>query len=173
MFYNAKDIVKSGMFLALGVLITYTFHLTGIAAKALLPMHIPVLLCGFIVGPQYGLIVGFLTPLLNSLLTGMPQIYPSGISMSLELATYGLVSGWMYKVRNKNIMISLIVSMLSGRIVLGIANYILLGFSGKQYLFQAFLMSAFVNVIWGIAIQLIIIPLVVKAVEKQREASKN
>ncbi|NLY42781.1 MAG: ECF transporter S component [Clostridiaceae bacterium] len=161
------------MFLALGVLITYTFHLTGIAAKALLPMHIPVLLCGFIVGPQYGLIVGFLTPLLNSLLTGMPQIYPSGISMSLELATYGLVSGWMYKVRNKNIMISLIVSMLSGRIVLGIANYILLGFSGKQYLFQAFLMSAFVNVIWGIAIQLIIIPLVVKAVEKQREASKN
>ena len=48
----------------------------------LCPMHIPVMLCGFILGPWYGLIIGFITPLTRGFIFGMPTFYPTGISMA-------------------------------------------------------------------------------------------
>lgn len=168
MNFKTKDIVRAGIFLAFGLLIPYIFHLTGIAGMIFLPMHIPVLLCGFILGPKLGLIIGFITPLLNAVLTGMPPIYPTGISMAFELATYGLVAGWLYKSRKMNIFISLIAAMLLGRVMSGAINYILLGFIGKKYMLEMFLTSAFVKAIWGIIIQIVVIPLIVKAVDKTK-----
>lgn len=166
MKFTTKDMVKASIFLALGLLIPYVFHLTGLPGPIFLPMHIPVLLCGFLMGPQYGLMIGFITPLLNAFLTGMPPLYPVGISMAFELATYGFTAGWLYKNRRMNVFVSLIAAMLLGRVIAGTANYIILGFAGKKYVFQMFLMSAFVKAIWGIIIQLALIPVTVKAIEK-------
>jgi riboflavin transporter FmnP len=162
---KTTEVVKAGVFLAFGLLIPYVFHLTSVAGSIFLPMHIPVLLCGFIMGARYGLIIGFITPLLNAVLTGMPPIYPTAIAMAFELANYGLIAGWLYKNKNMNVFISLIIAMLLGRVVSGVANYILLGFAGKKYVLQMFLMSAFVKSIWGIIIQLVLIPLVIKSLE--------
>ncbi len=163
---NTRKTIISGLFLALALLLPYIFHIIGVSGKIFLPMHIPVLLCGFILGPKYGLIIGIITPILNSLLTGMPPIYPTAISMSLELATYGLVSGFLYKNKKMSSIISLIIAMLLGRGVSGIASYVLISLIGGKYTLNIFMMGAFVTAIWGIIIQLMFIPLIVKILER-------
>ena len=90
--------VMSAMFLALGLLFPGIFHFFGAASgQAFLPMHIPVFICGLFCGPIFGSMVGILTPLLSSFLTGMPVFFPTAIAMTLELATYGAVSGLLVK----------------------------------------------------------------------------
>lgn len=95
---QVKQLTLSAFFLALGLVLPFAFHSFGPqAGTVFLPMHIPVLLCGFVCGPAYGALVGMLTPLLSSALTGMPPLMPTGIAMCVELSTYGFLSGWMTK----------------------------------------------------------------------------
>ncbi len=143
--------------------------------NALAPMHIPVLICGFVCGWQYGLAVGFIAPIMRSMIFGMPVMYPMAAAMAFELAAYGLLSGIMYNILpKKNIYIypSLIISMLGGRIVWGIARYIMAGLSGSEFGMTAFIAGAFTNAIPGIICHLIIIPLIVMALKKTKLMSK-
>ncbi len=171
---KTNEMVKASLFIALGLILPFAFHRIGMGGPIFLPMHIPVLLCGFILGERYGAIVGFITPFLNSVLTGMPPIYPIAVAMALELTAYGFITGYLYKKKNVNLIISLIISMLIGRLISGIANYILLSMAGKPYALKMFITASFVKPIWGIIIQLILIPIVVKTVEKyQKESTIN
>ncbi|WDU82887.1 ECF transporter S component [Caloramator sp. Dgby_cultured_2] len=95
-------------------------------------MHIPVLLAGFILGSKYGLMIGFICPLLNSVLTGMPPLFPVALGMAFELATYGFISGYLYKDKKANVFVSLVSAMIAGRFILAIANIILLDLAGKN-----------------------------------------
>lgn len=172
---KTKDLVWAALFLAIGVIIPYIFHVTSLPGQVLLPMHIPVLLCGVILGKRYGLIVGILLPFINSMLLGMPPMFPTGLAMTFELATYGLITGLLYRDKKCNIFISLIGAMVLGRIVSGIVNYILLTAGGNGFVFTAFLTATFVKAIPGIIIQLILIPVVLKAIEytKKGQATIN
>ena len=138
--------------------------------NAFLPMHLPVLLCGLIVGPAYGFVVGLILPILRHFTFGMPPLYPTAISMTFELVTYGLVVGLMYKYSRWKCIIalyeSLIVAMIAGRIVMGIANVILLGLQGQTYSFEAFMAGAFFTAIPGIILQLILIPAIMLALHR-------
>ncbi|WP_138204840.1 ECF transporter S component [Haloimpatiens lingqiaonensis] len=163
---KTNNMIKAAIFIAIGLILPYFFHMVGMAGPVFLPMHIPVLLCGMILGWKYGIVVGFITPLLNSFLTGMPPLFPTGISMACELAAYGFLSGYLYKEKRLNIMFALVLSMLGGRFISGIMNYILLIAKGNNFVFKAFLMGTFVKGFIGIIIQLILIPVVVKALEK-------
>ncbi|MEW9095568.1 MAG: ECF transporter S component [Clostridiaceae bacterium] len=163
---NTKSLVKGSVFLAIGIIIPYIFHTTGLPGTIFLPMHIPVLLCGFILGKKYGLVIGFITPYLNFLVSGMPPLYPTAIAMSFELATYGFLSGYLFKDKNYNMYVSLISAMLMGRVVSGVLNYLLLTLGGKPYALAIFLGGAFIKPIWGILIQLVLIPVIVKGLEK-------
>ncbi|EYE87142.1 hypothetical protein Q428_15015 [Fervidicella metallireducens AeB] len=164
---KTNDLVKAGLLLSLGILLPIIFHQFKLGGPVFLPMHIPVLLAGFIAGKKYGFLVGILTPFLSSVFTGMPPIYPTAVSMAFELGTYGLISGLLFEtIKSENKItktyISLIIAMLAGRIVSGIANYILFTFAmGKPYLLKMFLTSAFITPIPGIIIQLILIPFLV------------
>lgn len=143
--------------------------------NALAPMHIPVLICGFVCGWQYGMAVGFIAPIMRSLIFGMPVMYPMAAAMAFELAAYGLLSGIMYNILpKKNIYIypSLIISMLGGRVVWGAARYIMAGLSGSEFGISAFIAGAFTNAIPGIICHIIIIPLVVMALKKTKLMSK-
>lgn len=162
---NAKELVWASLFLAIGIIIPYIFHATGLPGQILLPMHIPVLLCGVILGKKYGIILGILVPFLNSMLLGMPPIYPTAIAMAFELATYGLITGFLYKDKKCNIFISLISAMLVGRVVSGIINFVLLTVGGSGFVFAAFITSTFIKAIPGVIIQLILIPSILKALE--------
>ena len=69
--YNLK-LTTAALFLALALLLpSLTMQLDTIG-NMLLPMHIPILLCGLICGWKYGAAVGFITPLLRSFLFGIP-----------------------------------------------------------------------------------------------------
>lgn len=163
-----KKLVFAALCVALGLLLPYAFHLIPNAGRIFLPMHIPVLLCGLALGWPYGLACGVLAPLLSSLLTGMPPmaVLPG---MLCELAVYGLVAGWLSGVihtgrRLADLYLCLVAAMLAGRAVSGVLNALL--FSAGSYSMAAFVSSAFVTALPGIAIQLVILPGLTLAVER-------
>lgn len=134
-------------------------------------MHIPILLCGFICGWKYGLITGFITPLLRSAMFTMPPMFPAAIAMAFELAAYGALTGLLYKVLpkgGKNVFLSLILSMLGGRVVWGIATFVLFRMVGNVLTWEIFISAAFVNAIPGIILQLVLIPSIVIALQKSK-----
>ena len=162
----------SGLFLALCMLLPLLTMQNPQLGSALSPMHIPVLLCGFVCGWPYGLAVGFIAPLLRFLLFGMPPIFPVGTAMAFELAAYGAFTGLLYKYLPKKIpyiYITLILSMIGGRAVWGAAMAVLSLASAKvDFTFAAFLTGAFVQALPGIILHIALIPLVVIALRKAR-----
>ena len=163
---STQKIVLAGLFTALGLILPVAFHTFSISGSIFLPMHIPVLLTGLVCGWNYGLIAGIIVPILSSIMTGMPPIYPVAIAMAFELATYGTVIGLVSK--KTNAFISLVVAMLSGRAVLGIANVVLLGMTGKNYALSMFISGAFVTALPGIIIQLILVPSIYGLLQKSK-----
>ena len=165
----SKKIVTAGLMVALGIVLPYaTAHGFGIQGNILLPMHIPVLLCGFFCGPLFGTLCGLILPFLNSILTGMPVLYPMAPLMTCELASYGLISGLLYNsFRKKRIIatyVSLISAMLGGRIIFGIAAWFMLYFDADAGKFSV--ITSTITGLPGIIIQLILIPIIVTYVKR-------
>ena len=133
--FNTKQLVLAALCVALGVVLPVAFHSIPNAGSVLLPMHIPVLLCGLVCGPVYGLLSGILTPLLSSMITGMPPMaYLPG--MLCELAAYGLAAGVLRRFvrtgkRPLDLYIQLVSAMLIGRLVYGVMNALI--FSAGNY----------------------------------------
>lgn len=155
------------MFLAIGMVLPFLTGQIPQIGNMMLPMHIPVLLCGLICGWQYGAVLGFVLPLLRYLIFGMPVLFPTGAAMAFELMTYGLVIGLVYSLSRWKCIISLyralIAAMIAGRIVWAAAQMILLGVSGGAFTMKMFLAGAFFNAVPGIIIQLVLIPTVMVA----------
>jgi len=167
---KTKRLVLAALCLALGVVLPIAFHSVANAGSIFLPMHIPVLLCGIICGWPYGLACGVLTPILSSLLTGMPPMayVPS---MVCELAMYGFASGLIKQLVKTgkpllDIYIALISAMLLGRITFGVLNALI--FRAGAYSFPVWMTAAFVTALPGIIIQIIIIPILVLALQKAK-----
>lgn len=166
---NVRNVVNAALCLALCMVLPFLTGQIPQIGSALSPMHIPALLCGFICGWPYGLIVGFAAPLLRFMLFGMPPLFPTGTAMAFELAAYGAASGILYKKLPRTlpcIYISLIGAMLAGRIVWGAAMTVIAGVSQVQFSFQAFLAGAFLNAVPGIICHLILIPVIIVALQK-------
>ena len=149
-----NKIVLASMFLSIGfILPLFTSQIKEIG-DTLLPMHIPVMLCGLICGANYGLIIGLILPFLRSVVFSMPPIYPNAVWMALELATYGFVIGFLYsRIRDKglkSVYISLLSAMLIGRIVWGISKALLLGLGGKTFTLALFVSGGFIDALPGI-----------------------
>lgn len=137
----------------------------------LCPMHLPVLICGFLCGWQWGLVVGLVAPILRSLIFGAPTMFPRAVAMALELAAYGLLAGLCYKLLPKkipNIYFSLLIAMVGGRAVWGIAQFMFAKILGTQFPLSAFIAGAVTNSLLGIAVQIILVPLIVLALKKAK-----
>ena len=165
--------VFAALFLALACVIPeLTMRIPRLGAM-LCPMHIPVLLCGFICGWYWGLPVGLVAPLLRSLLTGgvAPALFPNAICMAFELAAYGTIAGLMHKLlprKKPYIYCSLLVAMIVGRIVWGASMFICLSASGSAFTFAAFIAGAFTNAIPGIIIQIVLVPIIVMILDNPK-----
>ena len=158
------------MCLALCLLLPFLTGQIPQIGSALCPMHLPVLLAGFLCGPWWALVTGLTAPLLRNLLFSMPPLL-TAIAMSFELGTYGVVSGLLYRRLPKNlagIYISLITAMITGRIVWGIVRVAMTGMAGESFTWAMFLAGAFTTAIPGIIIQLILIPVLVTAIRKSQ-----
>ncbi len=164
------NLTLSAMFMAIGLVLPFLTGQIKQIGSMLLPMHIPVFLCGLICGWQYGLIVGFILPILRSMLFGMPILFPTGIAMAFELATYGAVIGWLYSHSRWQCVIALyrcmIAAMLAGRLVWGVVQVLLLGINGNGFTWKMFIAGAFLNAIPGIILQLILIPAIMVALNR-------
>ena len=173
---SVKKISLSAMFLALAYVLPFlTAQIPEIGAM-LCPMHIPVLLCGFICGGPWGLAVGFIAPLFRSVTLGMPTLFPAAFAMAFELAVYGLVSGLLIRILPKksvSVFIALICAMLAGRVVWGIVQFLCMGLNATKFGFAQFWAGAFVNALPGIILQLVLIPVVVTIVTKATVSSQR
>ena len=163
---NLTQIAAAGLFVAFGLVLPMMFHAVGLGST-FLPMHIPDLLAGFMLDAPVALVVGAMTPFLSSMFTGMPPAFPVMPYMVFELATYGFVTSYLYRKLNLNVYVSLIGSMICGRIVAGIVVWALtMLFAARLPAPIAFIASSVVTGLPGIVIQLVFIPAVVVALEK-------
>ncbi|MDE7281648.1 MAG: ECF transporter S component, partial [Ruminiclostridium sp.] len=167
---TVKNLTLSAMFMAMGMVLPFLTGQIPQIGNMLLPMHIPVLLCGLICGWQYGAAVGFVLPLLRSAVFGMPVFFPAATAMAFELMTYGLAVGLLYAISRWQCVVALyrclILAMIAGRAVWGIVQFIQIGIFGEGFTLEMFMAGAFLNAIPGIILQLILIPAIMVALDR-------
>lgn len=161
--------ILAALFLALAYVMPFlTGQIPEIGAM-LCPMHLPILLCGYVCGWPWGLIVGFSAPLLRSLLTGgFPPMFPTAICMAFELAAYGATAGLLHRLlprKKPYIYCSLLAAMVIGRLVWGAAMFVCLSADGG-FTLAAFLAGALTNAIPGIVVQIILVPILVMVLDR-------
>ncbi|MBR4846718.1 MAG: ECF transporter S component [Phascolarctobacterium sp.] len=162
---RTNKLILTSLFIACGLLLPLAFHSFGMGGRTFLPMHLPVFMGGLLLGWLPGLIIGALTPVLSSLLTGMPPLIPSLPMMFVELALFGLVSGYLYHDKRKNIYFALITAMIVGR--LG-AAFVLMLFSdilGIKLHPLTYVAATFMTGLAGVIFQIVFIPILVKRLE--------
>lgn len=167
---RTRKLAYTGLCIAIGLILPQFIKFIPVSnpGAIILPMHIPVLLCGLISGPIYGVAAGAILPLLASALTGRPVIFPTGISMVFELAAYGGLAGLLYRFTKGKIYFALIGAMIGGRIVMGMANTVLYSFTDTAYGMELFIFASFVTALPGIIIQIILIPAIIYTLRKSR-----
>ena len=165
---NTKKMILSSLFIGMGLILPTIFHTVNLSGSIFSPMHLPVMIGGFLLGPLYGAIIGFITPVLSSVLTGMPPLMPIMPMMALELLGYGFMCGLLFKV-TKKIYISLILSIVFGRLCSMLGAFILSLTLAPQISPIPYVVSGVVNGLPGIAIQLIVVPTLVKFMVTNKE----
>lgn len=168
MKFHTKNLVTAAMLLALAIILPTIIHISGINGAIFLPMHIPVLITGLIVGSSWGFVVGIISPIINHMITGMPPV-PIFWVMIVELGLYGLISGILYRKVKMTLWPSLILSMVIGR--LGAALMVLIlgkGFGVPVPPIDIYIKGMTLTALPGIIIQLIFIPMIVRACEKDK-----
>lgn len=166
-----RRLTLTAMFIALGYLLPFLTGQIPQFGAMLSPMHIPALLCGFVCGWQYGLVAGAIMPLLRSATLGMPYIFPDAVAMAFELAAYGCAAGLLYRALPKKIdfvYVALVLSMLIGRAVWGLASAVLMMGTENAFTTQAFLAGAFINAWPGIVLHILVIPPVVLGLRRAK-----
>lgn len=164
-----RKLTYSALYMAIALILPFVTGQIPEIGAMLCPMHIPALLCGFMCGWPWGVAVGFISPLLRSVMFGMPAMFPAAIAMAFELAVYGGMAGLLYsRLPRKRWMIyaALLISMIAGRVVWGAVQALLAGLSGNSFTWTLFLTGAVINAIPGIIMQLALIPVLVVTMDK-------
>ena len=158
---TSKQITLTALFITLGVTFPIVFHQVALSGRIFSPMHIPVFLAGIFVGPIGGLIVGLVCPGLSFMLTGMPPPYAVPL-MSLELPVYGVSIGILIRIIKFPIL-SLVLAMILGRLAFALGLFVFGLFLSLPYGPEAFIKVSVITGLPGIALQLILIPLLIEA----------
>ena len=103
------------------------------------------------------------------MLTQMPPPYAVPL-MSMELPIYGLVAGIAYQRLRLNIYIALVAAMIVGRIMFGLGLFVLGLFMALPYSAAKWFSTggAIISGLPGIALQLVLIPILVAAVNRKK-----
>lgn len=172
-----RKLVLSALCLALCLVLPFLTGQIPQVGQMLLPMHLPAFLCGFACGWPYALLVGLIAPILRSLLFNMPPLFPTGVAMAFELATYGVVSALAYErfpIRGRGrVYAALLSAMVGGRVVWGAVRLALSGLSASSFTFGMFVSGALLNGLPGVACQLVLVPLLVRCLERAVPLQKN
>ncbi len=171
-FSITRRITYGAVLLALTLALPQLFHFVGggQAGAVFLPMHIPVLLGGLILGPAFGFILGVFAPILSFTVTGMPMAARLPF-MILELGAYGFASGLLYQTFGLHkkwigVYVALPCAMLMGRLVYALSIIFAGSFFGLANMRLQAVIAATITGLIGIVVQLIIIPPIVLALKK-------
>lgn len=178
---DVRRMVLAALLLALGLVLPFVTGQIPEIGNMLLPMHLPVLLCGLLCGWKWGAAVGFILPLMRSMLFQMPPLLPTmrtggALCMAFELMAYGLISGLLYARLRKyrwGLIVSLVSAMLLGRVVWALASVVIYRlFADFAFDFELFLTGGFVAAWPGMLVQLVVVPVVVRLVEGAGRSKK-
>ena len=164
-----RRLTYAALYLAIAMVLPFATGQIPRIGAMLCPMHIPVLLCGFMCGWKWGLAVGFVAPLLRSVLFGMPPMFPRAVAMAFELAVYGGTAGILYSIlprRTVSVYVTLLTAMILGRVVWGTVRMILAGVQGSSFTWKMFMAGAFTDAVPDIVLHIILIPILVIVLEK-------
>ncbi len=169
---NSYSMIISGLMLALCYILPNFTGNIPVIGSMMLPMHLPVFLCGFLAGPLWAGAVGLIAPVSRSVLMTMPPMSVA-IPMGFEMAVYGLVSGFLFRYLEgkglkmlPRIYTALFIAMVTGRVVYGSIKVFMTFGTPDQYTFAAFIAGTVTSGIAGIILQFLLVPAVVMAVEK-------
>lgn len=167
----ARRLALSALFLALGLVLPFLTGQLQQLGNMLLPMHLPVLLCGLICGWRWGGAVGFLLPFLRHALFSMPPM-PQGVAMAFELAAYAIIVGFLYgRSRWKCVLAvyrALLAALVGGRVVWAAVRVVMTGVAHVPFTWEIFLTQAFLTAIPGIVLQLVLVPALMVALGKAK-----
>ncbi|HIU28123.1 MAG TPA: ECF transporter S component [Candidatus Fimisoma avicola] len=168
---RTRDMILAALCLAIAMVLPFLTGQIQTIGNMLSPMHIPVFLCAYICGWKWAAAVGFVAPFIRYAAFGMPPLMPVGVGMAFEMLTYGLVAGLLYKILPKktvNIYVSLIISMIAGRVVWGLARLIIAGVTSAQFTWEMFISGAVLTAVPGIVLHIVLIPLIVMGLKRAR-----
>ena len=138
--------------------------------ETFLPMHLPVMVCGFLAGPVAGLIAGAASPAISTALTGMPA--PAMMPfMMIELAAYGFFAGLLKDAGGsdacsiKYMIPKVLAVQVLGRAVRAVAILIAFYGLGMKMIAPPMIWNSVITGVPGLLIQLALIPVIVKAVD--------
>lgn len=167
-----KTLISLGI-IALALVLPQIAHLAAGASAGimLLPMYLPVLLGGCLLGAKWGAAIGVLSPLASYFVTSMPALSRLPFMMA-ELAVFGLITGLFSDKIQKNVWMAfpaVIIAQVSGRAFFMLAVATFGRFAGLA-----------TSVIWGqiktgmigLFAQAVIVPLMVIALAKILEKNK-
>lgn len=162
-----KQVMAAFVAIMAAVLLPQLLHMAGVAlgigtslGEVLLPMHLPVILIGFIAGPYAGMIAGLLAPLCSYAFSGMPTATMLPI-ITAEIFTYGFCAGVINNFKMP--MLAKVLSVqIAGRVVRAVVTLLLIYVFGKTNIAVASIWNSVVTGLAGIAIQLIIVPMIKK-----------
>lgn len=163
---HTGKLVASGVCTAFGVILPFLFHIFGAAGSVFLPMHIPVMIAGLLLGTRWGLLVGGMTPVLSNLLTGMPPAIPVLPVMAAELAVYGWMGGYLHQERRLPLWPALIGAMVAGRAAAMLAAFCIVSLLHVTLSPFVYITGAIVQGLPGIALQLAVVPVFVDKLER-------
>ena len=132
-------------------------------------MHLPVILIGLLAGPYPGFVTGLLGPLVSFIISGMP-IQTTLPFMMIELCVYGLLSGFLRKVKIPTIA-KVILVQIGGRIVRAVSILISVYMLNNESILVE---SIWINIktgMFGIVVQWILLPLIIYRVENKKHES--
>ena len=160
---TTRDIALVGLLIALAIIVPIFFHAFGLG-KMFLPMFLPMLIAGFFLDPFPAMIVGFLSPLISSLITGMPPLVPTTPLMCVEGLALAGVSSYLFRKKKCSLMLSLISAILAERVVLIAAIFVVAPLFNLPP--EAISVAALTMSIPGIILLLILVPLLVVLINK-------
>jgi len=157
------------------VVVPQFFHWLGIVSGAgkapgvaFSPMHLPIIIVGFLAGPYAGAISGLLGPVAAHYLSGMPNAMQLPFMM-IELAGYGLSAGLLRSIRLP-LVAKTLVALIAGRLFRMIACIIAFYLLGNEKMRPLGIWMSIPRVLPGIVLQLVLIPLIVFRVENRGKA---
>lgn len=161
-YRSARVWMAQMLLISAAIVLPAVAHLTGLPVRSTLPMHWPVLLAGILYGWRSGLLIGVLSPVSNWLITGfpLPMVLPA---MTVELAIYGFVTGWLRERLNWNGFTATALGIVSGRVAFIATVWLTGGFNG---IFGEYLVAALIPGIIAATGQVLLMGIIIMRVKK-------